>query len=160
MAQINPPTPFDPDAPINPPSMTAPMPAPLVGVATPWAPADSENRDQILNWWRMWFKQIFFVWTADFIGYWQVQWERLSVYLNDALTDQSNQVDEALEAQKAYLDAAVASIINNSIVLQDQLLADATPIRGAGIDVTGATISTAAVQALINTTAAAGKTSM
>lgn len=81
-----PPPPFEPGEPGPPPSLNVPLPPPLVGEGSPWAPADAENRDRILDWWRMWFRHVFFPWIAAFIAYWDAQWDRLAAYLNTWIT--------------------------------------------------------------------------
>lgn len=63
--------------PFNPPELTVPLPPPEVGVGSPWAPADGENRDRILDWWRMWFRRVFFPWIQSLVGY-------LNEWLGDA----------------------------------------------------------------------------
>lgn len=63
--------------PFDPPELTVPYPPPEVGEASPWAPADGENRDRILDWWRAWWRRVFFPWLANFIGY-------LNTWLEDA----------------------------------------------------------------------------
>jgi hypothetical protein len=65
--------------PFDPPELTVPLPPPIVGTGSPWAPADGENRDRILDWWRMWFRRVFFPWLASFIAY-------LNTWLTDAET--------------------------------------------------------------------------
>ncbi len=83
MATFEPPEPpFVPDGPTPPPTLDTPLPPPEVGFGSPWAPADAENRDRILDWWRMWFKAVFFPWIAAFIAYWDTQWQRLADYIN------------------------------------------------------------------------------
>ncbi len=81
-----PPPPFEPDAPTPPPSLTVPLPPPLVGEGSPWAPIDAENRDHILDWWRMWWRRVFFPWIIAWIQYWADQWARLATYLNTWIT--------------------------------------------------------------------------
>lgn len=84
MAEFDPPEPpFVPDAPTPAPTLNVPLPPPEVGFGSPWAPADSENRDRILDWWRMWFRRVFFPWIAAWIAYWWDQWKRLADYLNE-----------------------------------------------------------------------------
>ncbi len=55
--------------PFDPPSLTVPLPPPEVGEGSPWAPADAENRDRILDWWRAWWRRVFFPWLARFLQY-------------------------------------------------------------------------------------------
>lgn len=54
--------------PFVPPSLTVPYPPPEVGEGSPWAPVDAENRDRILDWWRAWWRRVFFPWLASFIA--------------------------------------------------------------------------------------------
>jgi hypothetical protein len=54
--------------PFVPPSLTVPLPPPEVGEGSPWAPIDAENRDRILDWWRAWWRRVFFPWLASFIA--------------------------------------------------------------------------------------------
>lgn len=62
------PTPDFP-GPFDPPSLTVPLPPPEVGEGSPWAPADGENRDRILDWWRAWWRRVFFPWLVRFLAY-------------------------------------------------------------------------------------------
>lgn len=76
------PAPWAPDNPPSQPTLTVPEPEPRVGEGSPWAPADGENRDHILDWWRAWWRRVFFPWLAAF-----VQWildilQDLADYLN------------------------------------------------------------------------------
>ena len=83
MASFEPPLPpLTPDAPEPAPELDVPLPPPLVGLGSPWAPADAENRDRILDWWRMWFRRVFFPWIAAWVAYWAAQWARIIAYLN------------------------------------------------------------------------------
>lgn len=87
MASFEPPLPpLTPDAPEPAPGLDVPLPPPLVGLGSPWAPADAENRDRILDWWRMWFHRVFFPWIAAWVAYWAAQWARIIAYLNVWLT--------------------------------------------------------------------------
>lgn len=79
---VPPEPPIEPDAPTPPPSLNVPLPPPEVGFGSPWAPADAENRDRILDWWRMWWRRVFFPWIAAWITYWWNQWKRLLDYIN------------------------------------------------------------------------------
>lgn len=94
MATFPPEPPFDPDAPIDPPALNVPLPPPEVGEGSPWAPADSENRDRILDWWRAWFRRIFFPWIAAWIAYWADQWQRLADYLNEWISEVDEYISE------------------------------------------------------------------
>lgn len=82
MAHTEPPAPIEPDTPTPPPSLDVPLPPPLVGKGNPWKPADAENRDRILDWWRMWFRRVFFPWIDAWIAYWAAQWARLIAWIN------------------------------------------------------------------------------
>lgn len=64
------------------PTLDVPLPPPEVGFGSPWAPADGENRDQILDWWRMWFRRVFFPWIDAWIAYWAAQWQKVIDYVN------------------------------------------------------------------------------
>lgn len=86
MAPFVPPEPpLEPDDPTPPPELNVPLPPPEVGFGSPWAPADAENRDRILDWWRMWFRRVFFPWIAAWTAYWSAQWARIIAYLNEWL---------------------------------------------------------------------------
>lgn len=65
--------PFVPPEPPEPPTLNVPLPPPEVGFGSPWAPADAENRDRILDWWRMWWRRVFFPWLAAFLA-WLKAW--------------------------------------------------------------------------------------
>ena len=73
--------PFTPPTPLDPPPKVVPEAPPIVGVGSPWAPADGENRDRILDWWRAWFHRVFFQWT-----------EKTTDNLNDWITDASEYI--------------------------------------------------------------------
>jgi hypothetical protein len=66
-------SPFVPPEPPDPPTLNVPLPPPEVGFGSPWAPADAENRDRILDWWRMWWRRVFFPWLAAFLA-WLKAW--------------------------------------------------------------------------------------
>lgn len=86
MAPFVPPEPpLEPDDPTPPPTLNVPLPPPEVGFGSPWAPADAENRDRILDWWRMWFRRVFFPWIEAWTAYWAAQWARIIAYLNEWL---------------------------------------------------------------------------
>lgn len=86
MAPFVPPEPpLEPDDPTPPPALTTPLPPPEVGEGSPWAPIDAENRDRILDWWRMWFRRVFFPWIKAWGDYWAAQWARIIDYLNEWL---------------------------------------------------------------------------
>lgn len=86
MAPFTPPEPpIVPDAPQPPPTLETPLDPPEVGFGSPWAPADAENRDRILDWWRMWWRRVFFPWIAAWVAYWAGQWARIIAYLNEWL---------------------------------------------------------------------------
>lgn len=61
--------PFVPPEPVDPPSLEVPESPPEVGFGSPWAPADGENRDRILDWWRAWWRRVFFPWLAAFLAW-------------------------------------------------------------------------------------------
>ncbi len=94
MAEFPDPSPFEPDAPTDEPTLSVPLPPPLVGEGNPWAPADAENRDRILDWWRMWWRRVFFPWVAAWTAWWLLQWLRLADYLNTWI----HNVDEYITA--------------------------------------------------------------
>lgn len=95
MASFTPPDPpFVPDDPTPPPTLNVPLPPPEVGEGSPWAPADSENRDRILDWWRMWFRRVFFPWIEAFTTYWDAQWNRLATYINTWITAADTYISE------------------------------------------------------------------
>lgn len=64
---------FVPPEPPEPPTLNVPLPPPEVGFGSPWTPADAENRDRILDWWRMWWRRVFFPWLAAFLA-WLKAW--------------------------------------------------------------------------------------
>lgn len=82
---VPPEPPLVPDTPEESPSLLTPEPPPVVGLGSPWAPADAENRDRILDWWRAWFLRVFFPWIRAWIAYWAAQWARIIAYLNEWL---------------------------------------------------------------------------
>lgn len=95
MASFTPPEPpFEPGEPGPPPELNVPLPPPEVGEGSPWAPADSENRDRILDWWRMWFRRVFFPWIAAWIAYWNAQWDRLAAYINEWISAADEYITE------------------------------------------------------------------
>lgn len=91
---VPPEPPIVPDAPTPPPSLDVPYPPPQVGHGSPWAPADAENRDQILDWWRAWFRRVFFPWIAAWVAYWAAQWARIVEYLNEWLDYAGEYIEE------------------------------------------------------------------
>ena len=91
---VPPEPPIQPDAPTPPPTLDVPLPPPEVGFGSPWAPADAENRDRILDWWRMWFRRVFFPWIAAWIKYWHDQWARIIAYLNEWLAYAGEYIEE------------------------------------------------------------------
>jgi hypothetical protein len=86
MPFVPPEPPLEPDAPEPSPPLVVPAPPPEVGFGSPWAPADAENRDSILDWWRAWWLRVFFPWIARWVDYWAAQWARIIAYLNEWLT--------------------------------------------------------------------------
>lgn len=95
MASFTPPDPpFVPDDPTPPPTLSVPLPPPEVGEGSPWAPADSENRDRILDWWRMWFRRVFFPWIAAFTTWLDTQWNRLATFINTWITAADEYITE------------------------------------------------------------------
>lgn len=68
------------------PTLDVPLPPPEVGFGSPWAPADAENRDRILDWWRLWFRRVFFPWIDAWIAYWGTQWQKIIDYINTWIT--------------------------------------------------------------------------
>jgi hypothetical protein len=91
---VPPEPPIEPDAPEPPPSLETPEPPPIVGLGSPWAPIDAENRDRILDWWRMWFRRVFFPWIAAWVAYWAAQWARIVAYLNEWLEYAGEYIEE------------------------------------------------------------------
>lgn len=79
---VPPEPPLEPDAPTPPPELNVPLPPPEVGLGSPFVPADAENRDRILDWWRAWWRRVFFPWIASWGGYWSLQWLNVINYLN------------------------------------------------------------------------------
>jgi len=73
--------PFIPPQPPEPPSLNVPEPPPEVGFGSPWAPADGENRDRILDWWRMWWRRVFFPWLAAFLAWLQAWLDAAAEYI-------------------------------------------------------------------------------
>lgn len=91
---VPPEPPIEPDAPTPPPELSVPYPPPQVGHGSPWAPADAENRDRILDWWRAWFRRVFFPWIAAWVAYWAAQWARIVEYLNEWLNYAGEYIEE------------------------------------------------------------------
>lgn len=73
--------PFVPPEPPEPPTLNVPLPPPEVGFGSPWAPADAENRDRILDWWRMWWRRVFFPWLAAFLAWLQAWLDAAAEYI-------------------------------------------------------------------------------
>jgi len=116
MATFPPPDPFDPAAPTDAPALTTPEVPPEVGFGSPWAPANGENRDRILDWWRSWFTNVFFTWTATWSTWWLTQWQTLATYLNTWITDASTYIEtNAIQGEPGPntvpTDTAIAGLI-------------------------------------------------
>lgn len=75
--------PLEPIDPPAPPALDVPNPPPSAGSGSPWKPADAENRDRILDWWRMWFHRVFLPWVSSWTAFWVAQWEAVVAYVND-----------------------------------------------------------------------------
>ena len=73
--------PFVPPEPPEPPTLNVPLPPPEVGFGSPWAPADAENRDRILDWWRAWWRRVFFPWLAAFLAWLQAWLDSAAEYI-------------------------------------------------------------------------------
>jgi hypothetical protein len=124
---VPPEPPIEPDAPTPPPELLVPLPPPEVGFGSPWAPADAENRDRILDWWRMWWRRVFFPWVEAWVAYWAGQWARIVAYLN-----------EWLEYAGQYIeDHAVAGLswrrTDDEIVPEATTLVEIAPLPNADI---------------------------
>jgi len=87
MATFPPPAPLTPAGPTDPPALTTPEVPPIVGVGSPWSPANGENRDRILDWWRSWWVNVFFPWVTGWGAYWAGQWTSVVDYLNTWVAD-------------------------------------------------------------------------
>ncbi|MGB5084577.1 MAG: hypothetical protein WBO09_08190 [Methylocystis silviterrae] len=74
-------SPFVPPEPPDPPTLAVPLPPPEVGFGSPWVPADAENRDRILDWWRMWWRRVFFPWLAAFLAWLQAWLDAAAEYI-------------------------------------------------------------------------------
>jgi hypothetical protein len=94
MPFVPPEPPLEPDAPEPSPPLVVPYPPPEVGFGSPWAPADAENRDSILDWWRAWWLRVFFPWLALWVAYWAAQWARIIEYLNTWLNYAGEYIEE------------------------------------------------------------------
>lgn len=89
MATFPAPTPYNPAAATAEPSLTTPDVPPVVGVGSPWEPANGENRDRILDWWRSWWLNVFYPWVNTFSTWWYNQWVSLVGYQNTWISDAS-----------------------------------------------------------------------
>lgn len=94
MPPFDPPQPPEPVDPPNPPELGVPLPPPEVGFGSPWAPADAENRDRILDWWRAWFRSVFFPWIAMWTKYWNDWRTALLAYLDSWLAYAGDYIEE------------------------------------------------------------------
>ena len=94
MSFVPPEPPFEPGEPTPPPSLLVPLPPPEVGFGSPWVPADAENRDRILDWWRMWWRRVFFPWVTAWTAYWVAQWDRLADYINTWISAADEYINE------------------------------------------------------------------
>lgn len=94
MPPFDPPQPPEPVDPPNPPELGVPLPPPEVGFGSPWAPADAENRDRILDWWRAWFRSVFFPWIASWTTHWNEWRTALLAYLDSWLDYAGDYIEE------------------------------------------------------------------
>lgn len=124
---VPPEPPLEPDAPTPPPELNVPLPPPEVGFGSPWAPADAENRDRILDWWRMWWRRVFFPWIAAWIAYWAAQWARIIAYLNEWLAYAGEYIEEHAVAGLSWRRT------DDEIVPETTTLVEITPIPNADI---------------------------
>lgn len=124
---VPPEPPLEPDAPTPPPELNVPLPPPEVGFGSPWAPADAENRDRILDWWRMWWRRVFFPWIAAWIAYWAAQWARIIAYLNEWLEYAGEYIEEHAVAGLSWRRT------DDEIVPEATTLVEITPLPNADI---------------------------
>jgi hypothetical protein len=124
---VPPEPPLEPDAPTPPPELNVPLPPPEVGFGSPWAPADAENRDRILDWWRMWWRRVFFPWIAAWIAYWAAQWARIIAYLNEWLDYAGEYIEEHAVAGLSWRRT------DDEIVPEATTLVEITPLPNADI---------------------------
>lgn len=120
---VPPEPPIEPDAPTPPPELQTPLPPPEVGFGSPWAPADAENRDRILDWWRMWWRRVFFPWIEAWIAYWANQWARIIAYLNEWLAYAAEYIEDHAVAGYSWRRTD-DEIVPNATTLVEILLVD------------------------------------
>lgn len=129
MAHFEPPEPpIVPDDPTPPPTLDTPLPPPEVGFGSPWAPADAENRDRILDWWRMWFRRVFFPWINAWSAYWVAQWARIVAYLNEWLNYAGEYIQEYAVAGYSWRHTTTTIDPNTPTVVLIEPYDDARPI--------------------------------
>jgi len=126
MAIFPPPAPFEPAAPAAAPALTTPEVPPVVGVGSPWAPANGENRDRILDWWRSWWVNTHFPWVDAWSAWWGSQWAALASYLNAWVTDASayitaNAIQGVPGPNTLPADTAVAGFVSGVSLTQTAL---------------------------------------
>lgn len=127
MPFVPPEPPLEPDAPEPSPPLVVPYPPPEVGFGSPWAPADAENRDSILDWWRAWWLRVFFPWIARWIAYWAAQWARIIEYLNTWLNYAGEYIEEHAVAGLSWRRT------DTEIVPDATTLVEITPLPNADI---------------------------
>lgn len=124
---VPPEPPIVPDEPTPPPALNVPYPPPQVGHGSPWAPADAENRDKILDWWRAWFRRVFFPWIEAWTAYWAAQWARIVEYLNEWLDYAGEYIEEHAVAGLSWRRT------DDEIVPEATTLVEITPLPNADI---------------------------
>ncbi len=124
---VPPEPPLTPDAPEPAPELNVPLPPPEVGFGSPWAPADAENRDRILDWWRMWFRRVFFPWIEAWAAYWAAQWARIIAYLNGWLEYAGEYIEEHAVAGLSWRRT------DDTIVPEATTVVEITPLPNADI---------------------------
>jgi len=144
MATFPPPTPFDPAAPPTEPTLVTPEVPPEVGFGSPWAPANGENRDRILDWWRAWWVNVFFPWVTAFGTWWGDQWTALATYLNlwvadvdtyitnNAVNGHSWWSTDTVMALTDTTDVTITTATTNRPLLVGDLVSDTSAVSSYG----------------------------
>lgn len=140
--------PFVPPEPPEPPTLNVPLPPPEVGFGSPWAPADAENRDRILDWWRMWWRRVFFPWLAAFLAWLKAWLDSAAEYITKHAVNGHSwwKTDTPLNASGATL-VTIEPYDEIRPLLVGDLVSDTTDMTRYGqivalIDATHATVST------------------
>jgi len=137
--------------PFDPPELDVPLPPPEVGFGSPWAPADGENRDRILDWWRMWWRRVFFPWLSAFLAALNAWLEAAEAYIiAHAISGYSwRTTATVLDPVVGHTTAATFTGVDQAFrpLVVGDLVADETAAKTYGeitavIDATHATVTT------------------